>query len=144
MILWSFLARHSYQDLIDKVVRIEELAAYAEERLRQLGRALGQDLWVARAPFGLTIRFRQANPEIVFKYSLSGEALYEDDRKKVYSHIFIMDHVTRDLVDALIDDLSQPGAFPEQVESELEAHERRAAEIIKRLHHVPHMGRGFR
>ena len=31
-----------------------------------------------------------------------------------YSHVYAMPHVTRETVDALIADLAQPGAFPDQ------------------------------
>ena len=69
---------------------------------------------MGRSPLSPTIRFKQANSDLVFKYSLSGETLLVNGRRRQYSHIYIMAHVTTDLIDQLVQDLSRPGAFPDQ------------------------------
>jgi len=145
MILWDYLARNSYEAQIDKALYTENVAEYAYQQLKALEQKLSQDLWVDRTPLSLTIRFKKPNDDIVFKYSLSCENLYIKCEKREYAHIFIMAHVTTALIDELITDLSQPGAFPEQdtripaLEGEV-----RVAMGARRLIHVPHTGRGFK
>ncbi|MFD0392707.1 hypothetical protein ACFQ3Z_07740 [Streptomyces nogalater] len=72
---------------------------------------LGMDLWVARSPQSLTVRFRQPCADIVRKYSLSCETVYEDNEQRTYVHLYAVPHLTRELVDELVRDLRQPGAF---------------------------------
>jgi len=43
-------------------------AAYVEARLRDLERRLGTDLWIARTDLSLTVRFKAANPDLIYKY----------------------------------------------------------------------------
>lgn len=112
VLMWDYLARHSYDDQIDGAVRTERMAAYAHQRLLSVQAAAGRDLWVARSPLSLTVRFRRPSPEIVRKYSLSYETLTVDGRRLPYAHLYAMKHVTRDLIDELAADLSQPSAFP--------------------------------
>lgn len=145
MILWDFLARYSYEAQIERALYTEKVADYGFAALKKLEQKLGMDLWVARTPLALTIRFRKANDDITFKYSLSGEALYVEGRPRQYSHIFIMAHVTTEMIDRLIADLSQPGAFPPQEKEEPTlAAAAPTAPNAKVLAHVPHLGRGFR
>ncbi len=144
MIFWDFLARHSFEDLVDMAVETENVAAYAVQQLEELEKELETDLWIERSPLALTIRFREANPHIIFKYSLSGETLYVHDEKRTYNHIFIMGHVTRDLIDELIGDLRRPGAFSEQEVDAGPPPEYHVTENAKRLVQVPHYGRGFK
>ncbi|MCF8127596.1 MAG: histidine decarboxylase [Deltaproteobacteria bacterium] len=115
-ILWDFFAKNSHQDLMKKALRCEEVAAYTEKRLKELGKNIGQDLFVARSPLSLTIRFKRPSEAIIFKYSLSCETLCEHSKVKGYAHLFVMNHVSKELIDRLIDDLSIEGAFPEQSE----------------------------
>ncbi len=143
LILWDYLAKHSYDSLVQKALNLEVLASYAENQLRILSQQIGIDLWVDRSPLSLTIRFREANPTIVYTYSLSGEVLYVNGERRQYSHIFIMEHVTKDLINKLIKDLSQSGAFPPQ-EVENEIPENLIVPNAKKLLHVPHTGRGFK
>jgi histidine decarboxylase len=113
MILWDYLARHSYRQQIEKALRLEELAEYAYRQLKSLEADQG-DLWVARTPLSLTIRFRRPDPRIVFKYSLANESLTVDGQRRAYSHIYVMSHVTRRLIDQLVADLRRPDAFASQ------------------------------
>ncbi|MCO5595583.1 hypothetical protein L7F22_049628 [Adiantum nelumboides] len=148
ILLWDNIARHSYEDQIRKTLHLERLGAYTEKSLRNLqDEVLKEDLYVARTPLALTVRFKRANDELCKKYSLSNEDL---DGKR-YSHVFMMEHVTTELVDALVEDLSQEGAF---VADEEEAQQAKAAAALvgtaglraptaNRLSIVPSRGRGF-
>jgi histidine decarboxylase len=144
MILWDYLAKTSYEGQIEKALRTEELADYAYRRLKELEQKLEKDLWVERSPLSLTIRFRQANGSIIFKYSLSGETLYVGGKQRAYNHIFMMEHVTKERIESLIWDLSQTGAFPPQEEESAPAPEQNVSRSAKQLLHFPHTGRGFK
>lgn len=143
IILWDYLAKNSYERQIETILRTERVADYAVQQLKKLEAKIEEDLWVERTPLSLTIRFKQANPDIVFKYSLSSETLYVNGHKRAYSHIFIMPHVTMDLIDQLIGDLSQPEAFPVQHPVAL-APELAIVTDTRHLVHFPHAGRGFK
>jgi histidine decarboxylase len=121
LIFWKYLAHTSYDQQIKKALHTQWLAEYAYRRLKHLEKRLKQEkrlnregLWIARSPLSLTVRFKQARPEIIAKYSLSGETFYVNGRKRAYNHIFAMPHVTEETIERLIEDLSQPGAFPKQ------------------------------
>ncbi|MCK9874534.1 pyridoxal-dependent decarboxylase [Frankia sp. Ag45/Mut15] len=111
LLMWDYLARHSYDDQARWAAECDRMAAYAESSLRALETALGLDLWVARSPFSLTVRFRRPAPWIVQKYSLSYETTHVRGQRRPCAHLFTMRHVTRDLVDALVRDLRRVGAF---------------------------------
>lgn len=49
--------------------------------------------------------------------SISGEDLYVNGKARNYSHIYIMPSVTDEMLGHLLEDLSQPGAFPNQDEN---------------------------
>jgi histidine decarboxylase len=143
MILWDYLAKTSYEGEMEKALYTETMAEYAVQRLQELERHLEESLWVERTPLSLTIRFKQANPDIIFKYSLSSETLFVNGHKRAYNHIFIMAHVTTQLIDQLIADLSQPGAFPSQP-TVTKPPEISPTSNPKHLAHFPRLGRGFR
>lgn len=145
ILFWDYLAQNSYEAQVNKVLYTENIATYAYLQLKALEEKLDEDLWVRHTPLSLTIRFKRANDDIVFKYSLSGETLYVKGQKREYSHIFIMAHVTTTLIDELIQDLSQAGAFGKQEEEkpELET-DIYLTHKPKKLIHVPHTGRGFK
>jgi histidine decarboxylase len=129
---------------MEKALYTESMADYAYQQLKQLEENLGTDLWVERTPLSLTIRFKQTNLDLIFKYSLSSETLYVKGEKRAYNHIFIMEHVTTDLLDRLIADLSQPDAFPPQPVNIATSPDRGIITTAKDLIHFPHTGRGFR
>lgn len=114
LLLWNFIAMGSYDRQIDLVVRSEELAAYLHFRLIELQRKLAKPLWVERSPYALTVRFKAPTKDIQARFSLASETLFVNDRRREYSHLFLMPHVTREQLDALLADLGVPGAFPEQ------------------------------
>ena len=85
-----------------------------------LERELKLDLWVTRShEYALTVLFRRPNDKIVFKYILiSGEKLLMNDggmlEERLYSHIYLMEHIIFAKIDELVEDLRQPEAFPVQ------------------------------
>ena len=141
IILWNFLATHNYEEQIKAVLHAEDLCTYATSELKKLGERLKKDIWVQRSPLALTVRFKAAHPDIIKKYSLSGETL----AKRQYSHIFTMRSVTRELIDALICDLGKPGGIPDQKPTTgEEATTIELAEVAHPLIAVPISGRGFK
>jgi histidine decarboxylase len=146
VVLWDHLAKRSYEDQIAKALYTESMAAYAERRLLELQEALQQDLWVARVPLSLTVRFKAVNPALEFKYSLAGETVYVAGEKRTYNHIYLMEHATAELIDAFLDDLAQPGAFPPQDTAARQPPPNDADTAADHgwLVYVPHTGRGFR
>ncbi|BDR72680.1 hypothetical protein K144316041_13880 [Clostridium tetani] len=143
LILWYYIATHSYEDCKNMILDCQDTAKYTVEKLNELSKKSGIDLWVEYSSKSLTIRFKEANPDIVFKYSLSGEILYVNGEKRAYSHIYIMPHVTKNLIDKFIEDLSKPGAFPEQV-SHLEKDDTNFNSNSCKGIYVPQTGRGFK
>lgn len=105
MVLWDYLAKLSYEDQIAMAVETEELARYTQQALEEVEDILGQDLWVERSPFSLTIRFKRPSESLIFKYSLSCETLYVGGKKREYVHLFVMNHVTKELIDDFIREL---------------------------------------
>jgi histidine decarboxylase len=116
LLLWNYLAKTSHEAQIQRALHTQEMARYAFDQLLWLQEEKSMDLWVARSPCSLTIRFKEANEEIRHDYSLAGESFFVDGRKRSYSHIFAMPHVTKAMIDALIEDLRKPDAFPVQKE----------------------------
>ncbi|WP_437570932.1 pyridoxal-dependent decarboxylase [Sorangium sp. So ce542] len=146
MILWDYLSRHSYEAQMARALYTNDLARYTHEKLLELQTNLRRDLWVERTPLSLTIRFKQANPELVFRYSLSGETLVVGGEQRAYNHVFMMPWVTREQVDAFVEELRQPGAIPEQTPTHPAEPSPKScgAGDARQLLHVPHTGRGFR
>ena len=116
MIFWDYFSRMSYEQNMLKAVETEQVAAYMEERLRDLERRLREkfgpevDLWIARSRLALTVRFRLANPAVSYKWTLDSERLWVPTgpnmkQLRSYSHVFVMGSVDRERVDGLIDDL---------------------------------------
>lgn len=102
-----------------KVLLCLDLTKYAYKKLKILEKELKLDLWVTRShKYALTVLFRRPNDKIVFKYTLSSEKLLVNDgemlEERLYSHIYLMEHITYAKIDELIEDLRQPGAFPFQ------------------------------
>jgi histidine decarboxylase len=150
MILWHYLATHSHQQQTQKAVRANELAHYMTTQLEQVGREIDLDLWVERAPLSLTIHFRRPNPDIIAKHSLSNEDLLVGGITREYSHMFVMDHVDKQRLDALIADLRSPGAFlgytgaAPLTAAVLEEVESYVVDDARHIVHVPDAGRGFK
>ncbi len=141
--LWQYVATHSFESQIDKEVRLAELTIYAHERLKELQSQRAEDLWVERSPLARTVRFRRPSEDIVRKYSLANERLLVQGSEREYSHIFIMGHVTADLIDALIRDLGRPDAFLDQAGQGPHVARVRAVPRSDEVT-VPYEGRSFR
>ncbi|MER6735958.1 pyridoxal-dependent decarboxylase [Streptomyces puniciscabiei] len=112
LLMWDYLARHSYDDQARLAADCDRLAGYAHDRLLALQDQLGRPLWVARSPQSLTVRFRRPRADIVRRYSLACETVQTGGVSRPYVHLYAMRHLTRELIDDLIFDLRQPGAFP--------------------------------
>lgn len=94
LLLWDQLARTSATKRGDEVRQALRLAAYAQGRLAQI---YGRNK-VHRAPGSLAVVFpRPKRIELVQKYALASRG----DQ----SHLFVMRHVTKELIDALLEDL---------------------------------------
>ncbi|MFJ8621255.1 pyridoxal-dependent decarboxylase [Kitasatospora sp. NPDC093550] len=111
LLMWDHLAHNSYDDQARTAAECDALAAHTHRRLLALQEELGRDLWVARSPQALTVRFRRPNPDIVRRYSLACETVRVDGVARTYVHLYAMRHLTRQRVDELIDELRRPGAF---------------------------------
>jgi histidine decarboxylase len=115
LIMWDFLALHSYDDQIERVLKCESIVKYAEDKLNELQEKYYTnpylDLYIARTPLALTVRFRRPNDDLVFKYSLSCESLMVDGEERNYAHVYAMTLVTEDLIDEFIEDLQDEKAF---------------------------------
>jgi len=149
VVLWEHLARYSHTEQVDRVIAAEQLTEYATDKLIELGKTHQIDLKVARTPLALTVRFRKPVDHLVFKYSLSTETFLSDPSFD-YAHLFVMPGVIKELIDRLVDDLSQPGAFDEPAQPTFRA--ALAAEAIgtastaplfTAAKTVPLVGRGF-
>lgn len=110
VLLWEHLARYSQADQVDRALEALQVADYAVQELTALANKLDRDLHVARTPLALTVRFLKPADSLVFKYSLSTET-YQSDSSLDYAHLFVMPGVNKELIDKLIDDLSEDGAF---------------------------------
>ncbi|MFI9811895.1 PLP-dependent aminotransferase family protein [Saccharothrix variisporea] len=101
LIMWNFLARNSEQAQVDMITRAEEIARYAYQRLSEVP----GDWEVARTPYSLTVRFRQPTDDVVHKYSLATVPLRTPKGQVDYAHLYVMPHVTKQLIDDLAEDL---------------------------------------
>ncbi|GAA2129177.1 hypothetical protein GCM10009760_00130 [Kitasatospora kazusensis] len=115
LVLWDHLSRHSYQDQVDRIRRAQELAAYLERRLRLLEQEKDVELWPARTPGAITVRFRKPSPELVAKWSLSSQDVLlvpgDETTRRSYVHVFLMSSVDRSKLDALLEDLGNDPAI---------------------------------
>ena len=127
MVLWNYLATHSYEDQSTLALECEKTAHYALERLQTV-KEIHPDFFVERTPLALTVRFRKPNDEIIFRYSLSCESLNmettDDEGRQAtaerhYAHLFAMMSTTPETIDALVADLRQDDAFREVVTATL-------------------------
>lgn len=119
IIWWDYLAKNSYDKQIEKIVRCEEIASYAKEKLETLKPYhIDIDLWIAQTNLSLTVRFRRPNKEIVYKYSLSCETLEVNGETRHYAHVFAMDSADKESIDRLIEDLKSPDAFDDTHEQD--------------------------
>jgi histidine decarboxylase len=111
LVLWDHLARHSHRSQVDRIRQAQELAAYLEQQLTAMEREKGIELWPARTPGAITVRFRKPSPELVTKWSLSAQDVLttpgDESTRRGYVHVFLMASVTRAKLDALLADLAE-------------------------------------
>ncbi|HYC88044.1 MAG TPA: pyridoxal-dependent decarboxylase [Thermoanaerobaculia bacterium] len=117
LILWDYFSRMSYEDNMRKALETESVAAYAESRLRELEAELKAkfgpevDLWIARSALSLTVRFRQTNSTLNYKWTIDTETLDvpvsdTESEQRAFAHVFVMHSLTRERVDELIADIA--------------------------------------
>lgn len=109
LILWEYLSNNSLESHITSVTDVENFAQEICEKLKSLDKY--DQCWIQRSTFSLTIRMKKPNDDIVFKYSLSTEDLYVNDKPRSYAHIYIMKHVTKELIEDFIEDLINSNYF---------------------------------
>ena len=117
VVLWDYLAKHSYQKQIKLALYCEQMAKYAVEQLKTV-RLFHKDLdlYIERSPLAVTVRFRKPNDKIIFKYSLCCETLMVDGVKRHYAHLFAMVSITKETIDELVKDLKDADAFKRKEE----------------------------
>jgi len=143
MILWDYLSRTTQADRIKKAVDLMKLAAHAQALLATVTRRVEpKDLWVGRSRLSLTIHFRRPVQKIVEKFSLSNDTLTLNGKRRDYSHIFIMEHVTLELLRELANDLTRDDAYQRPGEMAAEA-TAAAYSGPQPLIEIPFSGRGF-
>ncbi|WP_327064396.1 histidine decarboxylase [Kitasatospora sp. NBC_01302] len=115
LVLWDHLSRYSYQDQVDRIRGAQELAHYLERRLLAMERESGVELWPARTPGAVTVRFRKPSAELVAKWSLSSQDVVmvpgDESTRRAYVHVFVMPSVDRTKLDALLADLAEDPAL---------------------------------
>ncbi|WP_158229414.1 pyridoxal-dependent decarboxylase [Micromonospora sp. Rc5] len=152
LILWSYLARHSYGEQTRLALEAQQLAGQVRDGLAAVGRKIGLDLWVDRSPLALTVRFRRPAQKYVDKYSLSLETLpVGPQQNRELAHVYLMPGIDRGLIAQFLDDLTQQDAYPRQVTELTEwapgpvaAGAASPDGQVTRLAEVPATGRGFR
>jgi histidine decarboxylase len=152
-VLWNFVAKHSYEKQVDMIVGCQQLAMTTctlleevHKRLEGKGYDRGLRLW--RTPDSLSIVFRRPNERIVKEFSLANVTVSERGSLVDLSHLFIMPHVTLDLVTDLQQALLADDAFRPDAKSKQTPPSTDAGDIFPMLEnaeamvHVA-MNRGF-
>ncbi|MFE9999885.1 hypothetical protein [Streptomyces avermitilis] len=91
------------------------------------------------------------DPELVVKWSLSSQQVVMNPqeknpqkiRRRDYAHVFVMASTTEEKIDALINDLHRPVAFPEQIILPINEPLPELLDEAVPLALVPEAGRGF-
>jgi len=113
LVWWTYISEHSYDSQVKGVLECLSMVEYACQKLEDLQKKIEKpDIWLAHTPKTLSIRFRKPKDEIVYKYTLAVETLNYNGEQRTYIHAYMMCHVTRKLIDDLVEDLSAPDAFP--------------------------------
>ena len=111
ILLWSYISKNAYDTEVQSVLRCLNLVSYAVQKLKELEKEIGSDLWITNYEPSLAILFRRPNTNIVVKYTLACQSLCIKGQLRYYCHIYVMQHTTTDLIDSLIEDLRAPDAF---------------------------------
>ena len=109
--MWSYISRNSYDTQVAAVLKCLQTVKYAVKRLTELQEKIGIDLWVMNTPPSLSVVFRRPKSHIVHKYSLSISNLFIESQARPMAQLYAMKHVTNELIDSFLDDLTTPDAF---------------------------------
>ena len=112
ILLWSYISKNAYDTEVQSVLRCLNLVSYAVQKLKELEKETGSDLWITNYEPSLAILFRRPNTNIVVKYTLACQSLCINGQLRYYCRIYVMQHTTTNLIDSLIEDLRAPDAFP--------------------------------
>jgi histidine decarboxylase len=124
MILWNLIAKIGINGFAERSVKTMQMCKYTEDKLKDLQKKLNNfNIWLHRAPNGGTsLIFRKPVDRIMFKYSMpiETEIIRKEEGviKRTYAHLFILWDRSKQMIDSLINDLSEEGAFgkPEDTE----------------------------
>ena len=111
LIWWTYISTHNYDKQVEKVLHSLDLVRYTESKLKQLEKERGEDLWVARSPSALTVRFKVPNDDIAYKYTLPKYVTTLKGECRTYTHIYCMGSTTKEKLDELFEVLHAPDAF---------------------------------
>ncbi len=119
IVLWNHIAKHSETHQVQMIADCMQRAASTRDRLQTVVERHRQDghdpdELVTRTENSLSIVFPKPNDHIVQKFSLANVtvAAADNDGTVRKSHMFVMPHVSDELVDDLIEELTPHGAFP--------------------------------
>lgn len=115
ILLWSYISLNSYDAQVSTVLNCFSITKYVLQCLKDLQMKLSIDLWISYTSPSLSVVFRRPVPHIVQKYTLSCSTFQIDSQVQHVCQIYILKHVTKEKVDALIEDLQAPGAFCEPI-----------------------------
>ena len=116
ILLWSFVSNNSYDAQVATVLECVRVVQYAVQQFRELQARLDKDLWIMHTLPSLSIIFRRSNPDIVEKYTLSCSNLYIDSEERCISQVYVVPHVTTEMIDCLVRDLELSHAFHDHSE----------------------------
>ncbi|WP_274425340.1 pyridoxal-dependent decarboxylase [Chelativorans sp. YIM 93263] len=102
LILWYALNTAPADVQAHAAARCARLADYAHQRLETVVERI-PGFWVERSRRSLAVRFTRPRPRVFSRFGLSGEG--------TGAHIFTMPHVTRAVIDKLVDALTAPNAL---------------------------------
>ena len=114
LLLWLYISRNSFDSHVSRITRALKLVDYAIQKLKGLELELQEDLYILHSPLSLAICFRQPNEHITHKFKLASQSLAVDGKTRVYSHIYVMDGMSKEQIDLFIEELRAPGTFPAQ------------------------------
>lgn len=98
--VWSKLSLNDYHQEIAEIKSCLDKAKYLHQQLQAIDDELGEfKIEPSRAPYSVCVTFTAPSNEILDKYCLPV--------KGQRSHIFLMKHVTRAVIDELISDFRE-------------------------------------
>ena len=116
LVMWDLLSKKSYEHFKEMAVSAEQMVEFSLKELEELQRQLPFDLWLSHTQGSLFVYFRQPREDIVRRYCLASKPLKIKTadgtfEHRLYSHICLMPHVSKNLVLQFVKELRAPGAF---------------------------------